>query len=217
MVHLGGQTSKISKDLGNTISQLKSGKTRGSNPRDLSFEEITDLEQRRDTFKSQMRENAKNRITAHVNSHTTTEADRVIGCAQEASVPAQQYFAAIGGAGSSTDLRLQGKTLIERANAMQRESKKAMQQQQRAEQKAIKDAERRADTEKRKAEKRKAEMPKQVQKRRVSKPLQQLDSSPIDASPCNSGSSSAAQKAAAEDKFLASLPDDDDELPKCPF
>ena len=143
-----GQSSKMSKDLGNITTQLKSGKTRGRHPRDLSLEEITALVHRRDSFKAQMRENAKNRITARVNSHTTNEAERVITCVQEATVPIQQYFTGIGGAGSSTDLRLQGKTLIERANIMERANKSA-----------IKEAERRAGTEKRKAdtEKRKAE------------------------------------------------------------
>ena len=218
MPHLGGQTSKMSNDLKNIQTQLKSGQTRGSNPRELRPEEITDLEQRRDTFKSQMRENAKNRITARVNSHTTTEADRVIACAQEASVPAQKYFGAIGGAGSSTDLRLRGKTLIERANQMERESKKATQEQQRAEQKAVKEAQRRADTEKRKAdtEKRKAEiMPKRIQKRRVSE--LSLSSHQVHAyCPCPvCPDARAAEKTAAEDKFLASL--SDDESTKCPF
>ena len=233
MPHLGGKTSKISKDLANIQTQLKSGKTRGNNPRELSPGEITDLEHQRDSLRKQIQDNAKNRITTRVNSHTTNETERVIACVQETTVPAQQYFTAIGGAGSSTDLRVQAKTLIERANAMDRESKKAAQEQQKAEQKAIKDAQRKADTEKRKAdaEKRKAEkrkaaskQPNRVQKRRVNEPSQQLELSsfqihaycPCLVDTCPDGASSAAQKAAIEDKFLADL-DDEEDSNKCPF
>ena len=215
MPHLGGKTSKISKDLANIQTQLKSGKTRGSNPRELSPEEITELEYRRDSLKTQMQDIAKNRITTRVNSHTTDETERVIACVRETTVPAQQYFTAVGGAGSSTDLRVQAKTLIERANAMDRESKTATQEQQRAEQKAIKDAQRKADVEKRKAEKLNSKPILPEQKRRKSQPSQ--NPVPMDASPCDALSAqAAAQKAAIEDKFLADL-DGEDDSNKCPF
>jgi hypothetical protein len=215
MPHLGGQTSKISKDLANIQMQLKSGKTHGNNPRELSPEEITALEHRRDSLKTQMREIAKSGITARVNSHTTAETERVIACVQGTTVPAQQYFKAIGGAGSSTDLRAQAKTLIERANAMDRESKKAAPEQQKAEQKALKDAQRKADSDKRKAEKFNSKPNLPEQKRRTSQQSQVLV--PRDASPCGTLSAqAAAQKAAIEDMFLADL-DSEDDSSTCPF
>ena len=64
---------KMSKDLANIQTQVKSCKTRGSNPRLLSPEEITDLERQRDSLKAQLAENAKNLITAEANTETTRQ------------------------------------------------------------------------------------------------------------------------------------------------
>jgi len=69
------------------IAQLKSGKTRGSSPRDLCPEEIAALEQKRDALKAVMRQGAKERAVGRINGHTTTQADRVI-CAVTAEVAA---------------------------------------------------------------------------------------------------------------------------------
>ena len=61
MPHLGGKQSKLSDALGNVNRQLRSGKTRGANPRDLEPEEISALEQKRDDLTALMKEKAKER------------------------------------------------------------------------------------------------------------------------------------------------------------
>ena len=71
----GSKPSKLSKDLGNVVAQLKSKKTRGANPRDLEPEEIAALEQKRDALKAQMNQIAKERRIARINGHTTIEAN----------------------------------------------------------------------------------------------------------------------------------------------
>ena len=48
------------------------------------------------------------------------------------SAPARAYFDAIGGAGSSADLRLQGKALIERAREQERQAKRKQTDERRA-------------------------------------------------------------------------------------
>ena len=78
MPHQGGQTSKVSIDLSNINRQLKSGKTRGANPRELTQDELESLERRRDELKAQMREAAAERLTSQVNAHTSSEIDRAI-------------------------------------------------------------------------------------------------------------------------------------------
>ena len=60
------------------MRQLKSGKTRGANPRDLYPGEIGALEKKRDALQAQIREAAKERAVNRINAHTTIEADRVI-------------------------------------------------------------------------------------------------------------------------------------------
>ena len=124
MPHLGGKQSVLSSALSNVRRQLNSGKTRGQNPRDLEPDELSALERQRDILEAEMKNNANERALARINAHTTTEADRVIHAVQEASKPASAYFDAIGGAGSSTDLRLQGKALIERVKDMDRAEKR---------------------------------------------------------------------------------------------
>ena len=93
----GSKPSKVSKELGNVMAQLKSRKTRGSNPRDLEPEEIAALEQKRDNLKAMMKQKAKERAIAKINAHATAEADRVIGAVQATAAPANAYFDAIGG------------------------------------------------------------------------------------------------------------------------
>ena len=83
----GSKPSKESKDLGNVIAQLKSGKTRGSSPRDLCPEEIAALEQKRDALQAVMKQKAKERAVQRINGHTNAQADRVI-CAVSAKVAA---------------------------------------------------------------------------------------------------------------------------------
>ena len=128
----GSKPSKVSKELGNIMAQLKSGKTRGSNPRDLEPEDIEALEQKRDTLKAEIKQKAKERAIAKINAHATTETDRVIGAVQKTAAPANAYFEAIGGAGSSVDLRLQGKAPLERAREQERQAKCMQTEERRA-------------------------------------------------------------------------------------
>eukprot|EP00959_Pyramimonas_sp_CCMP1952_P171303 3579629-Pyramimonas_sp.AAC.1 len=128
----GSKPSKVSKELGNVMVQLKSRKTRGSNPRDLEPEEIAALEQKRDNLKAMMKQKANERAIAKINAHATAEADRVIGAVQATAAPANAYFDAIGGAGSPADLRLQGKALIERAREQERQAKRKQTDERRA-------------------------------------------------------------------------------------
>ena len=136
----GSKPSKLSKDLGNVVAQLKSKKTRGANPRDLEPEEIVALEQKRDALKAQMKQMAKERTVARVNGHTTAEADRVIGAVHAATASADAYFNDIGGRGSPADLHLRGKALIERAKEMSRQEKRKQEEDKRAATRAAKQA-----------------------------------------------------------------------------
>ncbi len=70
MSHLGSKTSKESRALANIRLQLKTGKTRGKNPRELPTEEITALESRRDALTEQMKQKARERTVARINAHT---------------------------------------------------------------------------------------------------------------------------------------------------
>ena len=68
--------SKLSRRLANVRVQLKTGKTRGPNPRCLSPEEVEDLEARRDQLQAQMVEDRRQRVVGRVNAHTTREAEQ---------------------------------------------------------------------------------------------------------------------------------------------
>ena len=70
--------SKLSRDLSNFAIQLRTGQTRGANPRKLTDDEIEDLRRCHDGVRAQMSEVRKQRILARVNAHTTAESDRVI-------------------------------------------------------------------------------------------------------------------------------------------
>ena len=76
--HEGGTNSALANELPNVMRQLKSGKTRGSNPRDLDPEEISALEQQRDALRTKMRKAATERNIARINAHTSACADRVV-------------------------------------------------------------------------------------------------------------------------------------------
>ena len=79
------KNSKSAMDLGNVMRQLKSGKPRGSNPRDLYSEEVAALEQKRDALQTAIKMKAREQGIARVNSHTTAEADRVIQTVEEST------------------------------------------------------------------------------------------------------------------------------------
>ena len=119
----GSRPSKLSKDLGHIREQLKSGKTRGKHPRDLEPKEIEDLEKARDGIIKQMHENRAARLTVRINSHTTSEADRVITAVKDATKDSEHFFQAVGGAGSSTDLRAQARVLQARATEQARQER----------------------------------------------------------------------------------------------
>ena len=61
MVHAGGRTSKLSRDLANIRLQLKHKKTRSANPRELEQDEIDALIERRDGLLLELRSAAKER------------------------------------------------------------------------------------------------------------------------------------------------------------
>ena len=71
-----GLHSIQSRTLANVRLQLRTGKTRGSNPRPLSTEEVRALEARRDELQSEMANRQRQRILSRVNVHTSQEAER---------------------------------------------------------------------------------------------------------------------------------------------
>ena len=127
--HQGGKNSALTNELANVTRQLKSGKTRGSNPRDLDAEEISALEEKRDALKSKMRKLATERNIARINEHTSACADRVIlemsNTISTATERSEAYFLAVGGAGSSGDLRAQAAAIRARATEKAKEERKA--------------------------------------------------------------------------------------------
>ena len=85
VVAMAGYTSKTSYALRNINEQIKSGKTRSANPRDLSPEEITALKEQRDVLRNTMNIQAQQRRIAKINSHTTVEANRVIQTVEDST------------------------------------------------------------------------------------------------------------------------------------
>ena len=118
-----GAASKLSRDLANVRMQLKTKKTRGTNERDLDPEEITALEEKRDAIQAEMRRQATERNINKINSHTTAESDRVIQSVQDATRNSEEFFQAVGGSGSSTDLRTRAKVLMTRATEKAKEER----------------------------------------------------------------------------------------------
>ena len=141
------KNSALTNELANVTRQLKSGKTRGSNPRDLDLEKISALEQKRDALKSRMRKVATERNIARINDHTSACADRVIlemsNTISTATERSEAYFQAVGGAGSSGDLRAQAAAIRARATEKAKEERKAVAEKAQAEKKAEREAKRR--------------------------------------------------------------------------
>ena len=92
MPHEGGKTSLLTQELNNIKRQLKSGKTRNENLRDLNAEEIAALTQKRDILIAKMAAQAKERAVNRINSHTTKEVDRII----ENQRPTNETASALG-------------------------------------------------------------------------------------------------------------------------
>ena len=143
----GSKPSKISKDLGHVRLQLKSGKTRGLNPRDLTADEISALEQRRDALLAEMRKAATERNISRINAHTSGCADRVANEVstkiESATAESSSFFQAVNGAGSSTELRVQAAVLRARATEKGKEERLAL---KKAEQEAMRSADNASDS-----------------------------------------------------------------------
>ena len=71
-----GRLSIQSRTLANVRLQLRTGKTRGSNPRPLLPEEISALEARRDDLQAEMANRQRQRILSRVNIHTSQAVER---------------------------------------------------------------------------------------------------------------------------------------------
>ncbi len=71
-----GRHSVQSRALAHVRLQLRTGKTRGSNPRPLLPEEVSALEARRDVLQTEMASRQRQRILSCVNIHTTQEAEQ---------------------------------------------------------------------------------------------------------------------------------------------
>ncbi len=124
----GGKPSKLSRELGYIKEQLKTGKTRGNNPRDLDPDEIAALEQRAAAIKAEMQKMAKERLVNRINPHTTAEASRVISEVgakiENATAASARYFEDVGGEGSVEDLRARAASLNKRATEKAKEERK---------------------------------------------------------------------------------------------
>ena len=99
MPHLGGKTCKLSIDLGNVRRALKSGKTRGKQPRDLTEGEINELRTKEKALLQKQREVNQTRFSAKIISHTTAEANRVIQTVEDSTRDSSTFFKSIGGSG----------------------------------------------------------------------------------------------------------------------
>ena len=95
-----GPHSIQSRTLANVRLQLRTGKTRGTNPRPLSSEEVCALEARRDELQAEMATRQRQRILSRVNIHTSQEAERT----REVIVTELQPITALV-AGSDADSR----------------------------------------------------------------------------------------------------------------
>ena len=71
-----GRLSIQSRTLANVRLQLRTGKTRGNNPRSLSAEEVCALEARRDELQTEMANRQRQRILSRVNIHTSQAVER---------------------------------------------------------------------------------------------------------------------------------------------
>ncbi len=124
----GSKPSTLSKDLGHIRAQIKSGQTRGNNPRDLGPDEIDALEQKAAALQAEMQKRAKERLVNRINSHTASEATRVIDVVSaeisNATAASDQYFRDVGGEGSVADLRARAAALNKRATEQAKEERK---------------------------------------------------------------------------------------------
>ena len=122
---MSGAKSQLSIDLSNVKRDITCGHTQAKVPKHFTDAEMEQLYIKRDTLQAQQFEVQEARRAARVNDHTTSEVNRNIEATKiavhEGTRNAENFFAAIGGAGSSQDLRLQARVLMARAKEMQQE------------------------------------------------------------------------------------------------
>ena len=87
------------------------------------------IQNKRDYLLQQLAEEKEARCAARVNRHTTAEMDRALQSTTETVVEctrqAEGFFASISGAGSTTELQIQGQALMVRARQKKAEDKAA--------------------------------------------------------------------------------------------
>ena len=159
-----GAKSQLSIELSNVRQALRRGCTCGANPRHYTEDEITQMQSLRDSLQEQQDEVQEARRAARVNSHTTTEANRVIEATktavQEGTRHSEAFFQEVGGAGSSNDLLIRGQALIARGKQAKATEKAASV----AAAKATKDAEKLAEKQLKQEEKMAAAATKAAEK-----------------------------------------------------
>jgi len=119
-----GAISKQSRELANVRLQLKSGKTRGTNPRPLTPEEVRALEARREQLASTVAARRLLRVVGRVNAHTTHEAEQT----RNAIITELQPLTSLvsGDSADSREERIKARTnqiaLLQAANREDREA-----------------------------------------------------------------------------------------------
>ena len=125
----GGVRSELSVALCNVRADIKRGSTKGKEPREYTQEEFAYLQNKLANLKEQQIEEQDTRRATRVNKHTSSEINRAIlsnkDAVQEGTRHSESFFSAIGGAGSSNDLLVQGHALIARAKSMAKDNKEA--------------------------------------------------------------------------------------------
>ena len=110
----------LNKALGNIRVQLRTGQTRGKQPRPLTTMELALLQKRLCVLTAEQQKRTEERASQRLNAHVTSDADRVCSVVQATGAAACAFFESVGGAGSTLDLRLQSKALLTRAQALER-------------------------------------------------------------------------------------------------
>ena len=129
----GSYPSQLSMDLSNIRRKVKRGHTDAKEPRQYTPEEMEQFQHTLQILLEKQTEEKEARRAARVNSHTTLEINRAIKETKEATKEAVQegtrhseaFFEAVGGAGSSGDLMVQGQAMIARAKSMAKDNKEA--------------------------------------------------------------------------------------------
>ena len=118
MSHQGGVTSPLSTELCNLRRKAKRGHTEGKPPRLYTDDELEWFAKREKEILAQQTEEKEARLSARMNEHTTKQTDRAIQASKEHTRHSEEFVSAIGGAGSSNDLQIQGQAMLARARQM---------------------------------------------------------------------------------------------------